>query len=98
MAVRSRSELRRIADNYLSFCLRQETPPHVNELAASLRMSTSDFSALFFEVLGERPSGYLKRNQIKRAKRLLRETNLTMNAIAYKSGFGTRTTFFRAFK
>jgi AraC-like DNA-binding protein len=98
MAVRSPRELRRIADDYLSLCMRQETRPHVNELAATLRMSASDFSALFLKIVGERPSGYLKRRQIEHAKRLLRQSSLTMNVIAYKCGFGTRTTFFRAFK
>ena len=61
-------------------------------------MSAADFGKLFTHLVGEHPSTYLRRKQIDCAKRLLTQTDLTMNVIAYKCGFGTRTTFFRAFK
>ncbi len=63
-----------------------------------VHMSRTAFSKLFTSVVGETPSSYLRRGQIESAKRLLAETDLSMNRIAYKCGFGTRTTFFRTLK
>jgi AraC-like DNA-binding protein len=90
--------IKNAANEHLAFCMEHETPPQVNQLAAKLRMSPSDFSDRFLELTGERPSEYLKRHQIEAAKRVLTETSLTMNAIAYSCAFGTRKTFYRAFK
>jgi len=87
-----------LADGYLADCLEREDVTHVNELAALVRMTAGDFSNLFLEVVGERPSEYLKRGRVERAKYLLATTDLPMNTIAYKCGFGTRRTFFRTFK
>ncbi len=96
--MRSARELKRIADRYLADCFAGETQPRVKELAATLHMSRTEFSKLFTNLVGKQPSGYLRRSQIEYAKRLLAETHLPMNRIAYKCGFGTRTTFFRSFK
>ena len=41
---------------------------------------------------------YLKHARIERAKRLLTQGELPMAAIAATAGFGTRATFFAAFK
>ena len=91
-------EERRFADRYLAECLHRESPPQVKELAAFRRMPRSEFSKQFSRLVGVSPSAYLRRAQIECAKLLLVEADLTMNEIAYKCGFGTRTTLFRAFK
>jgi AraC-like DNA-binding protein len=98
MRVWTADELRRITDRYLSDSLRRESPPQVQELAANVGLARSDFSRLFAHLLGQQPSAYLRSGQIACAKRFLAQTNLSMNVIAYRCGFGTRTTFFRAFK
>jgi AraC-like DNA-binding protein len=52
-----------------------------------------------FRALVDTPlSVYLKAGQIAHAKQLLRRTRLSVNEIAYAAGFGTRNTFFRAFR
>ena len=89
---------RTVADRYLRAALKGGSKPNVTELAANAGMSAADFSNLFFRVVRLRPSEYLKRGQIERSKRLLLKTDARMNQIAYKCGFGTRRSFFRAFK
>jgi AraC-like DNA-binding protein len=94
----SSEKLRALVDQYSWEAMERESPPRVKELAASLRISSAECTSLFRHVVGDAPSSYLRRLQLERAKRLLLQTTLSMNEIAYQSGFGTRTTFFRAFK
>jgi len=91
-------KLRRTADRYVQESFAKESSPQVTELAAQVGMNRSDFTKVFTYVVGEAPSAYLRRGQISCAKHLLTTTRMPMNAIAYRCGFGTRTTFFRAFK
>lgn len=70
----------------------------MSELAQSLQMSLCALSKVFTSLCGERPSEYLKRAQIDRAMLLLAATELPLNQVGYRSGFGTRVSFFRAFK
>ena len=90
--------LRAFADRYVRETLGRESALRAKELAFKVGMSPSEFSRLFRHVVGEFPSAYLRKKQISLAKYLLRRTSLSMNEIAYRSGFGTRTTFFRAFR
>ena len=98
MDVWTAPKLKSIADDYVRYSFEHESPPQVKEVAKLLHMSAADFSKLFTQLVGERPSTYLRRGQIACAKQLLADTDLSMNVIAYRCGFGTRTTFFRAFK
>ena len=61
-------------------------------------MTTPEFSRAFFREAGLLPSKYLKAATIACAEDLLKTTDLPLNSVGYRSGFGTRTTFFRAFK
>jgi AraC-like DNA-binding protein len=90
--------LRRAADAYLAGCFTRQTPPRASELAANLGLSAHHLSRTFRALVGRKLSEYLKDAQIAHAKQLLRSTALPMNEIAYAAGFGTRTTFFRAFR
>lgn len=98
VSAHERRALLRVVDDYLTYCFALETPPRVDELALLLGMSAPRLSYLFKALVGERPSLYLKCLQIEHAKELLLSTNLQMNAVGYASCFGTRTTFFRAFR
>lgn len=91
-------ELKSAADAYLTGCFERESAPHVNELAMSLGIERAAFSRRFQAETGVAASCYLKHAQIVRAMELLRTTALPTNAVAYAAAFGSRITFFRAFK
>jgi AraC family transcriptional regulator len=97
-ALRGAGELRAAARAYVRKCFREETQPQVNELAVLLDVRPYALSRLFAIATGEPLSTYLKRLQLGRARRLLRTTDLPLNQVAYVSGFGTRASFYRAFK
>lgn len=61
-------------------------------------ISASYLSRTFRSRYGVALSGYIKALQIRRAERLLRTTALGTARIAYMCGFGTRRTFFRAYR
>lgn len=92
------SELRHAADAYLADCFSGETPPHVNELASRLGMSSTALRRAFAAVVGVPLAEYLRAARLARAQALLRNTALTTNRVAYACAFGTRVTFFRGFK
>lgn len=92
------TELVRATARYLRDCFRGESPPRAGELAANLGMSPVQLSRAFTKNVGVLPARYLKGRQIELAQQLLRKTNLTTNAVAYRAGFGTRATFFRLFR
>jgi AraC family transcriptional regulator of adaptative response / DNA-3-methyladenine glycosylase II len=83
---------------YLSDCFRSESPPRASELAARLGLSPVQLSRAFTQSIGIPPALYLKWQQVEFAKRLLKQTTLTTNQVAYRAGFGTRATFFRLFR
>jgi len=89
--------LRDAAQKYLQACFSRETAPRASELAQNMGLTPSALTNVFKAVLGVTPSEYLKNARIAEAKRLLATTALSATEIAYRSGFGTRRTFFRAF-
>lgn len=92
------ADLKGFADEYLAWCEAHQTTPHVNELAATLHLSVTQFSNKFLAAVGTRPSTYLKHQHVRKAIRLIKNTNLSYAAIARKTGFGSRTTLFRAIR
>lgn len=90
--------LKREADAYLIDCFTRESAPHVNELAAVLGFDRVAFTRRFRKQTGILASVYLKQAQIARAMELLRTTDLPTHTVAYAAAFGTRITFFRAFR
>lgn len=85
-------------DAYVRRCFEHETPPRVAELAGSLGLSRSRFSEVFASLSDLCPSAYLKQQQLEYAAKLLSDTDLTSAEVAYRAGFGTRRTLFRAFR
>ncbi|MGZ5456455.1 MAG: helix-turn-helix domain-containing protein [Thermoanaerobaculia bacterium] len=85
-------------DRYLHRCFSSEETPRVSELATLLGMSRERLSRDFAAAYGVPLSVYLKRRQIRHAQRLLTASNLSTTRIGYLCGFGTRRTFYRAFR
>ena len=85
-------------DAYLEDCFRRESPPRVKELAHFLELSRSYLHRVFAETWRTTPSRYLRREEVLVASRLLRGSALKETRVAYKAGFGTRRTLFRAFQ
>jgi AraC-like DNA-binding protein len=85
-------------DGYLERCFLSEDPPRVSELASLLGVSRESLSRRFAEAAGISLTEYIKERQLAYAKALLTTSQLTTQRIAYRSGFGTRRTFYRAFR
>jgi len=60
----------------------------VDVLRRARRGSPTTFYKRFQEVVGATPAEYLRRERIKEAKRLLRETTMKLPRVAEESGFG----------
>jgi AraC family transcriptional regulator len=61
-------------------------------------MPREKLSRTFVSTYGLSLSNYLKRRQLAHAERLLETSRLSTTRIAYLAGFGTRRTFYRAFR
>lgn len=70
----------------------------IAELAAQFGYSRSYFSTLFQKLTGETPYAYLTKIRIQRAKEYLRNTNLSVEEIAYTVGFSSLQRFCEMFK
>ncbi len=83
---------------YVHDCLRREDVPRVSELAGNHGVTAEYLSRAFRERYGERISDFIKSIQVRAAQRLLRNSDMNTTRIAYVCGFGTRRTFFRAYR
>ncbi|PYQ28568.1 MAG: hypothetical protein DMF56_15120 [Acidobacteria bacterium] len=92
------SSLRYAVDHYLHRCFSMEETPRVSELAALLGMTREKLSRDFTAEQRVALSAYLKQRQVVHAARLLERSPLSTTRIAYLAGFGTRRTFYRAFR
>jgi AraC-like DNA-binding protein len=90
--------LRHAVDHYLRRCFSLEDTPRVSELAALLGMTREKLSRDFAAAYGVALSSYLKHRQLRQAERLLESSALSTTRIGYLAGFGTRRTFYRAFR
>ncbi len=73
-------------------------PISVSLLADSAGMSESRFAARFRETLGEAPMTYVSRWRMNLASRMLTDTTLSTEEIAFKIGYDSLPAFARAFK
>jgi transcriptional regulator GlxA family with amidase domain len=83
---------------YVVDCMRREDPPRASELATQFGVTASHLSRSFRARYGVALSDYMKALQVRHAQKLLRTTALDTTRIAYLCGFGTRRTFFRAYR
>jgi AraC family transcriptional regulator len=89
------SRLRRACDYMMS---RLGEDISLQEIAASVQLSTGHFATAFKESLGVAPHAWLLRQRIERAKTLLRDPNLDLIQIAIILGYANQSSFGVAFK
>lgn len=75
-----------------------DTPPAVAELADAAGMSRSAFVDQFAGLLGVAPGRYVLDQRITAARRMLRDTTLSLAEIASRVGYDATESFARAFK
>lgn len=73
-------------------------PVTVEDVAAYVGISRSHLFRSFQDHMGKSPKEYLTEYRIKQACRLLKETDLSISAIAYSVGFENNLYFSKAFK
>ena len=74
-----------------------EKPWTVAALATEVAMSRTAFAREFSRSVGESPLAYLTRWRMMLSARLLRETDLSLDAIATRVGYGSAFAFSKAF-
>lgn len=87
-----------VVDDYVRACLEARSAPQVKELSQQLRISRGELSRLFRSIAHITLRRYLRLRTVETAKELLTSTNTPLDEIARACGFGTRRSFFRAFK
>lgn len=92
------ARLKLAAEHYLTTCYAKKTAVRVDEFANELGVTRPYLSRLALDVLGQPVGDFLRSQQLAYAERLLRVTPLAVSEIAIAAGFGTKWTFFRAFR
>ena len=70
----------------------------VNDIVSHLGINRSYFCGIFKQEMQMPPLAYLQNYRLTRAKKLLRQTNLTVRDIAAKVGYGDAFTFSKVFR
>jgi AraC family L-rhamnose operon regulatory protein RhaS len=73
-------------------------PWSLDEMAARCRLGRTQFAKVLRDQTGESPTRFLNRMRVRRACRLLRETNRSITHIALECGFGTSQYFAQVFR
>jgi AraC family transcriptional regulator len=89
------SRLRRGCDYMMS---RLGEDISLQEVAASVQLSTGHFATAFKQSLGVAPHAWLRCQRIEQAKRLFRDPNLDLTQIAFIVGYANQSSFGVAFK
>lgn len=66
-----------------------DQPIRLRDLAARANLSERQLTRRFVDTYGRTPGDWLTRQRLRRARELLEETDLTVDAVACRSGFGT---------
>ena len=70
-----------------------------SDVAIKIQLTTHQFSQLLNDNMGKNFASFVNEYRIEGAKKkLLSDTNLTLEAIAYECGFNSKSTFYTAFK
>ncbi|MBQ5928084.1 MAG: helix-turn-helix domain-containing protein [Oscillibacter sp.] len=89
----------RIVDQALQIISqRSHQPPNLKELAAAVHVSVPYLCRLFDNHVGIPPGQYITKIRLEECKALLRQGELSMNAIALRMGFSSAQQFSRQFK
>lgn len=92
-----RKGLDHAAEHFLSECYRKKKPARGKDFARSLDLTPEYVSFLGARILGVSLHQFLRRKQVEYAAKLLRRTPLSIEEIAARSAFGTRSTMHRWF-
>jgi AraC family transcriptional regulator, melibiose operon regulatory protein len=92
-----RQRLDRAAEHFLHECYRQRKPARAKDFARSLDLKPEYVSWLAAKILGGSLHRFFRGKQLAYAARLLRRTPYSVEEIAERSGFGTRSTMHRWF-
>ena len=84
-------------DDYLERCFAEQTPPRVGELAMCLDLEACTLSRRFERATGVKLLAYMRAKKLDHAASLLAASEDPVEAIAVRSGFGSRSSFFREF-
>jgi AraC-like DNA-binding protein len=98
MVYRSKEELEDGIAEYLAFCHRERTAARASELATFLDVGYRNLRRLSNRVLGVSVFVALRLRQLEHSADLLRQTELPIDEIGLRAGFGDRGTFFRAIR
>lgn len=71
---------------------------HMDDLVTYMGYGQSQFFMLFKKATGMTPNAWLGNERVKRAKKLLRSTDLSLHDIAERCGFASDTYFFTSFR
>lgn len=94
----ARADVRGLIARYVEECFQVQSSPQVSELARQSALSCKKLNRICKDQLRQGTARALRGAQVEHAKELLESTGLSMNQVAYRSGFGTRRTFFRVFR
>jgi AraC family L-rhamnose operon regulatory protein RhaS len=73
-------------------------PDSINQVATKLQLSRRRFTTLFREITGASWAQYVTRLRLEYAQQLLKETNRTIESIAFETGYEELSGFYRAFR
>lgn len=92
-----RQGLDRAAEHYLRDCYRQKRPARGKDFARSLDLTPEYVSWLAAQIFGGSLHQLLRNKQVEYAAKLLLRTPLSVEEIAARTGFGTRSALHRSF-
>ncbi|HTQ49579.1 MAG TPA: AraC family transcriptional regulator [Candidatus Acidoferrales bacterium] len=98
MHFREAGEIRKINESIGYMVRHLDKPLRVSTLATEVHISLSHFFCLFKRHVGSTPLDYFIRLRMRRARRLLEDTEMSVKAIAYTLGYDDPFYFSRIFK
>ena len=88
----------KLQQTFPASALHLEADLSLRKLAAKIREKPHHLSQVINQYAGKNFSDFINGYRIQEAKRLLRDTHLKIEAVAYDSGFNSLSTFHAAFK
>lgn len=70
----------------------------IDEFAAEMNLSKTVLHRKFKLIVGETPNNFIRNVRLKKAARMLKETDLSVSEVAYLSGFNQAHYFIKCFK